>query len=202
MMFFSDVQIRSNQLQNIHKGLGRTLAIKHHQHPLRYTATSNTINILLDTQQHQTSSTILLDTQQDTLRYTTTSNIINILLDAQHHTLIHHLNLSIVSAADLHFDGFDADDETLDDDTLHLIDFPLRSPTPPTITQSDTIESDHGVDCYRSLSGSDIEQFVISVVAVVRSTHLDADGHGGDFWWRRKHRGYAAVTVAEEEATT
>ncbi|KAI7992090.1 Uncharacterized protein LOK49_LG12G00563 [Camellia lanceoleosa] len=46
--------------------------------------------------------------------------------------------------ADSHFEGFDADDETLDDDSLHLIDLPLRSPTPPTITQSDTTESDHG----------------------------------------------------------
>ncbi|CAL5436174.1 unnamed protein product [Camellia sinensis] len=42
-----------------------------------------------------------------------------------------------------HFEGFNADDETLDD-SLHLIDLPLRSPTPPTITQSDTTESDHG----------------------------------------------------------
>ncbi|GMP29136.1 hypothetical protein CsSME_00004383 [Camellia sinensis var. sinensis] len=57
--------------------------------------------------------------------------------------LLHHLTLSTVSAADSHFEGFDADDETLDDDPIHLIDLPLRSPTPPTITQSDTIESDH-----------------------------------------------------------
>ncbi|KAI8022156.1 Uncharacterized protein LOK49_LG03G03192 [Camellia lanceoleosa] len=59
--------------------------------------------------------------------------------------LLHHLTLSTVSAADSHFEGFDADDETLDDDSLHLIDLPLRSPTPPTITQSDTTESDHGL---------------------------------------------------------
>ncbi|KAF5953928.1 hypothetical protein HYC85_006784 [Camellia sinensis] len=59
-------------------------------------------------------------------------------------SLLHHLTLSTVSVADSHFEGFDADDETLDDDSLHLIDLPLRSPTPPTITQSDTTESDHG----------------------------------------------------------
>ncbi|KAL7258064.1 hypothetical protein ACSBR1_004227 [Camellia fascicularis] len=59
--------------------------------------------------------------------------------------LLHQLTLSTVSAADSHFEGFDADDETLDDDdSIHLIDLPLRSPTPPTITQSDTTESDHG----------------------------------------------------------
>ncbi|KAI7998692.1 Uncharacterized protein LOK49_LG10G01700 [Camellia lanceoleosa] len=57
---------------------------------------------------------------------------------------LHHLTLSTVSVADSHFKGFDADDETLDDDSLHLIDLPLRSPTPPTITQSNTTKFDHG----------------------------------------------------------
>ncbi|KAL6964439.1 hypothetical protein U1Q18_035493 [Sarracenia purpurea var. burkii] len=56
--------------------------------------------------------------------------------------LIHHLSLSTASA-DSHFEGFDADDEdALEDDAFQLTDLPLRTPSPPTITRSDT-ESHH-----------------------------------------------------------
>uniref|UniRef100_A0A5B6YH25 Coiled-coil domain-containing protein 47 n=1 Tax=Davidia involucrata TaxID=16924 RepID=A0A5B6YH25_DAVIN len=59
--------------------------------------------------------------------------------------LIHHLSVSSLAAADSsHFEGFDADDdETLEDESLQLTDLPLRSPPPPTLTQSDP-ESHHG----------------------------------------------------------
>uniref|UniRef100_A0A5B6YGX1 Uncharacterized protein n=1 Tax=Davidia involucrata TaxID=16924 RepID=A0A5B6YGX1_DAVIN len=58
--------------------------------------------------------------------------------------LIHHLSVNSVAAAESHFEGFDAeDDETLDDDSLHLTDLPLRSTPPPTLTQSEP-ESHHG----------------------------------------------------------
>ncbi|XP_057465497.1 uncharacterized protein At5g49945-like [Actinidia eriantha] len=55
--------------------------------------------------------------------------------------LLHHLSLTSV-AAHSHFEGFDADDDALEDDASQLSDLPLRTP-PPIITQSDT-GSHHG----------------------------------------------------------
>ncbi|GFY88557.1 hypothetical protein Acr_06g0004970 [Actinidia rufa] len=55
--------------------------------------------------------------------------------------LLHRLSLTSV-AAHSHFEGFDADDDAIEDDAPQLSDLPLRTP-PPIITQSDT-GSHHG----------------------------------------------------------